>query len=115
MESFRTEIVATQQTRSDFLKWKLIICATLTGVGLGITGSEPTNDQFDNLCLCLIPFVCIYVDLICYHLDLKMLVFNKFFSSIDTSKVSNNSNDMNVKLLDIRLFKSYENICKKIS
>ena len=85
MVDIRQEIRETQTTRSDLFKWKLIISAALGAVGLGITKGSQSNDYSSNLDLafCLIPFVCACVDLLSYHLNLRILVINKFFTFLD--------------------------------
>jgi hypothetical protein len=76
MSEFRSEIVETSKTRSDFLKWKLIGAAGLGAVGLGVT--TPASIAGSYLVLALIPLVCFYVDMICRHTSLRILVIGRF-------------------------------------
>jgi hypothetical protein len=76
MSEFRSEIIETSNTRTEFLKWKLIGAAGLGAVGLGLT--EHTGTAGGYLVLALIPLVCVYVDLICRHISLRILVIGRF-------------------------------------
>lgn len=72
-------IIENQKIRTDLLKWKMIISATLASVGIGIdpllkTSVLPTPD----IVLCCIPFVAAFVDLLCSHLSLRVQVIGKF-------------------------------------
>ena len=66
IRDFRTEIVEAQKGRTDLLKWKLILVAALGALGLGINGfSKDAKPALSlDLALCLIPLVCVYVDLL---------------------------------------------------
>src|SRR5215831_8078248 len=85
MSSLRKEIVEAQKVRSEILKWKLILVAALGAVGLGF--SNP-NTIVPNayLVLLLIPLVCFYVDLLCRHMSLRIIVIGAFlrFGSKET-------------------------------
>jgi len=78
METLRTEILETQKVRSDLLKWKLIIVSALGGAGLGLSGNTGTVDA--SLVLCVIPFSCAYVDLLCRHLSIRNKIIGVFLS-----------------------------------
>ena len=110
MVNIRQEIRETQNIRSDLFKWKLIISAALGAVGLGITKGSQLSDYRSNvdLLFCLIPFVCAYVDLLCYHLNLRILIINKFFNrfTIDDNQV----NDWK----EIYLLHHYEETCGQV-
>lgn len=112
MESFRNEIITTQQVRADLFKWKLIISAALASVGLGINISKPEISS-NHLYLCLIPLVCTYVDVFCYHLDLRALVISKFFQSIDIEENYESENDIDIQLFEIDFLRSYECFCEE--
>lgn len=86
MDKLREEIIAAQQARSDFLKWKLVIVSVLGGAGLG----SYAGIKAPLVILALIPFAALYVDVICYHLALRTIVIGSFFKSIrpsDTTSV----------------------------
>jgi hypothetical protein len=76
METLRQEILQAQTVRSDLLKWKLALVGGLGAAGLGFAGSDALRDA--DLVLCAIPPVCAYVDLLCRHLSLRILVVGRF-------------------------------------
>lgn len=84
IRDFRIEIVEAEKGRTDLLKWKLILVATLGAIGLGIKGTDKTETLPSlslSLVLCLIPLVCVYVDLLCKHLQMRILVIGNFFQT----------------------------------
>lgn len=75
VSSLRTEVIESQKFKSDLLKWKLILAAALGAAALGINSSNGT--RVPEL-LALIPCVCVYADIVCYHNDLRVLVIGTF-------------------------------------
>jgi hypothetical protein len=75
MGNLRAEIIETQKIRSSLLQWKLILVSTLGGAGLGLTGNQLPNA---HLILCFIPFSCVYVDLLCRHLNIRIAIIGSF-------------------------------------
>src|SRR5579863_8405583 len=79
----RTEIVESEKARVDLFKWKIILVAALGAVGLGFeTGASANSASHESLpheyLLCLIPFVSVYVDLLCSHLNLRIIVIGRY-------------------------------------
>ena len=72
MSGLRDEIIEAEKARTDLLKWKLIIVSGLGGAGLGFTGQSSVPGAL--YVLLLIPAVCLYVDLMCRHLTLRIMV-----------------------------------------
>jgi hypothetical protein len=83
VEKLREEILQSERVRSDLLKWKLGLVGVVGAVGLGFSGTD-TLGRVD-LVLCTIPPVCVYVDLLCLHLTLKILVIGRFLESLGWS------------------------------
>lgn len=79
MSAFRQEIIDTAKARGDFMKWKLISVSALGASGLGLTGPYGTNHLY--VLLSLIPLVCFYVDLLCQHFSLRILVIARFLAN----------------------------------
>jgi len=82
IDVFKTEIIEAEKSRTDLLKWKLIIVATLGAVGLGIDPEDSGSTSAvmsPILALSLIPLAATYVDLLCKHLQLRILVVSEFF------------------------------------
>ncbi len=116
MKYFRQDIIYAQRTRADLLKWKLIISAALGAVGLGIYRPEAkaTDSLFPfELAFCLIPFVCAYVDLLCYHLNLRIFVINKFFKRFKVECPNQKSQNTNWEN-NIFFFQQYEATCDQV-
>jgi hypothetical protein len=76
-EALREEIRQGQAARTDLMRWKLLIVSGIGGVGLGLAGS---GDGAGNsvLVLGVLPLACAYVDLLCWHLDLRMQVIGEY-------------------------------------
>jgi hypothetical protein len=106
MEAFKNEIIEAEKGRTDLLKWKLILVSALGSIGLGISNSSSDAKPILSLhlTLCLIPFVCVYVDLLCKHLQMRILVISEFFQSCEYK------NDTDEALC----FQSYEQFCEKV-
>jgi len=79
----RTEIVECLKARIDLLKYKLLIIAILGSIGLGL--SDKINKENAVIApihlLCIIPFACIFVDSLCMHNNLRILVIAKFLQT----------------------------------
>lgn len=107
VEAFKTEIIEAERNRTDLLKWKLIIVAALIAVGFGIDSGDSTLVNirvYPELALTLIPAVATYVDLLCIHLQFRILVISKFFQNY-------NSNPSNEEML---CFIAYEKFCADV-
>jgi hypothetical protein len=76
MDKLREEILQAEQTRSDLLKLKLSLVGAIGALGLGFSGSGTFGHA--ELVLALVPLVCVYVDLLCRHLTLRIVVIGAF-------------------------------------
>jgi hypothetical protein len=76
MSDLRGEIVEAQKLRADFVKWKLIITSGLGAAGLGFT--EHSTLKYAYVVLTVIPFACAYVDLVCRHINLRIIIIGSF-------------------------------------
>ncbi len=81
MENLRSELVEAQKARTEFIRWKLVLVASIGSVGLGLTGSKLAPRP--ELVMCCIPFVCVYVDTMCRHLSLRVQVIGNFLRGND--------------------------------
>lgn len=106
MEAFKNEIVEAEKGRTDLLKWKLILVATLGAIGLGISNPSSTSKPMLSLhlALCLIPLVCVYVDLLCKHLQMRILVISEFFQHSEYRKNTDEGS----------CFYLYEGFCEQV-
>lgn len=84
--SLRDEVIQSQKARSEFFKYKLISIATLSSIGLGFNSYQTDHVSIEPVyVLCVIPFVCIYVDLLCWHNTLRILVIGRFLDYMNDS------------------------------
>ena len=82
----RDEIIESQKARADLFKWKIILVAAIgaavLGVGDPLGGSaHPTPDDMASkreYLLCLVPLVCVYTDILCAHMNLRIRVIGQF-------------------------------------
>lgn len=83
VDKLRDEIVECHKLRADFLKWKLVLVAVLAAAGLsGKTTDEALVPGARQLVLLLIPFVCVYADLMCLPNWLRVYSLRRFISNI---------------------------------
>jgi predicted ATPase len=103
LEAFRNEIVEAEKGRMDLLKWKLLLIAGLGTVGFGLSSSGKSTSSVlsPHLLLCLIPLVCIYVDSLCQHLQMRILVISEFFRNYKYQG----------RDIDMMRFRAYEKFC----
>ncbi len=80
--SLRSEIVESQKARIDLLKYKLLAVAALGafGLGAGHGEDEPMSSMY-IYAFCFIPFVCVYIDLLCYHNTLRIRVIGNYLNA----------------------------------
>jgi hypothetical protein len=82
MEKLRDEILQAESARSDLLKWKLGLVGTIGAAGLGFAGFYRSGQgHHPDLVLAVLPLVAIYVDLLCLHLTLRILVIGSFLAT----------------------------------
>ncbi len=74
MDKLREEIIEAEKARADLLRWKLVITAALGGVGLGLSGTSAATP----LLLLGVPLVCVYVDLLCNHMNLRIQLIAQY-------------------------------------
>jgi hypothetical protein len=71
----RNEVIESQKARTDLFKGKIILVAAIGAAGLGIGNTTGKNYNL----LCLIPLVCVYVDILCSHMNLRIRPSAIFF------------------------------------
>jgi hypothetical protein len=85
-DKLRDELIECDKLRADFLKWKLLLIAVLGGTGLSgkvLDGTmEPGTRTF---VLLLIPFVCVYADLLCLQNGLRVFSIRRFISGLSNA------------------------------
>src|SRR5436309_3044553 len=76
-DKLREEIVSSQTTRTDYLKLKLVSVAAIASAALGLGQKSAPSPGYRYL-LCLVPFACVFCDLLCAHIALKIHVIGVF-------------------------------------
>jgi hypothetical protein len=71
----RQEIIESEKTQADFLKWKLISVASIASVFLSF---KVANTYDLSILLCIVPLICTYVDLISVHLMLRIVLIGTY-------------------------------------
>jgi uncharacterized metal-binding protein len=79
MDTLRQELLQAQKTRSELLKWKLLIVAGVGGAALGFSGRGPGKSY---LALAVLPLCCAYVDLLCWNLFRRIKSIGIFFEHV---------------------------------
>lgn len=77
----REEILESEKVRTDLMKYKLFAVAVLGAVGAGIGQFSivDAKSYFEpKFVLLLLPFLCVYIDLLCWHNSLRILVIGNF-------------------------------------
>jgi phosphorylase kinase alpha/beta subunit len=84
LEPLRTEIRESEKARIELLRYKLMAVAVLGAIGLGFQIQRDNKAILDfDYVLCIIPFVCTYIDLLCYHNTIRILVIAHFLNHND--------------------------------
>jgi len=115
--SLRQEILESQKARMDFLKFKLVAIAVLGAAALGLQGTESAGSLGEDIdfILCILPFVCIYVDFICYHNNIRVFIiaqylqqsgdeYETFLKQLSSGKSQKKGTDYYFKLEDFVIF-----------
>jgi hypothetical protein len=83
----RDEIIESQKARADLFKWKIILVAAIGAAVLGVgdplagTGARSGQEEIVSkreYLLCLVPLVCVYTDILCAHMNLRIRVIGQF-------------------------------------
>jgi hypothetical protein len=81
-EWLRHEIVESEKTQADFLKWKFILIAAVGSVSLGFNSVANYSSEGAQLLLCVVPLLCAYVDLISLHIMGRIITVGKYLMCI---------------------------------
>jgi hypothetical protein len=82
--SLRNEIIESQKTEADFLKWKLIAIGAVSSISLGFTpaAAPPANPHGRELLLCAIPLICAYIDFVSLHIMIRIVTIGTYLKKI---------------------------------
>jgi hypothetical protein len=78
IELAKNEMLEAQKERDSLMRWKLILVSTIGAAALGFSQNSPLpNAEF---ALCLIPFTCVYVDILCRNLSIRTKMISLFLA-----------------------------------
>ena len=82
--ALRNEIVESQKTQAEFLKWKLIAVGAVSSISLGFTPVETdrVNPRGLELLLCAIPLICAYIDFVSLHIMIRIVTIGTYLKKI---------------------------------
>lgn len=69
------EILQAQASRSELLKWKLLLMAGLGAAAFGLGEGKGVAPVL----LALIPLACVYVDLLCSNLNIRQIAIGTYY------------------------------------
>lgn len=80
MTALRTEIIESQKTQAEFLKWKLIAVSAVGSISLGFTpvATQTANSQGLALLLCAVPLICAYIDFVSLHIMIRIVTIGTY-------------------------------------
>lgn len=81
MSAISEELALAQSARQELLKWKLIVVSTLGAAGLGFIENKVKINL--HLVILLIPFSCVYIDLLCRNLSVRTKQIAFFVSTLE--------------------------------
>jgi hypothetical protein len=74
----REEIIESQKTQADFLKWKLIAVAAISSIAFGFAPSMGKQSDDAKILTCLIPLLCAYIDLVSLHIMIRAITIGLY-------------------------------------
>jgi hypothetical protein len=74
-KQIRDALIENQKTRTDLLRWKMILVAAIGAAASGAGGIDPSHC---SLLFSLIPLVCVYVDLLSRDQTLRILSITRY-------------------------------------
>ncbi|HXH40428.1 MAG TPA: hypothetical protein VNN08_17490, partial [Thermoanaerobaculia bacterium] len=120
-DKLRDEIIESQRTQHDLMKWKLFLIAAIGAAGLGafpgmmaVTARTPTDAALKpdtTPLLALIPLVCLYVDTLCFHNVLRVMAIARYCRSLTAKNPPVIGTD-NLSRNEAAAIATYENYCK---
>lgn len=81
-DGLRYEVVEAQKARTDLMKYKLVVTAILGAVAIGV-GPAAGAERVPYV-VGMIPAVALYVDAVCNHNDIRMMVIGRYLRSSDS-------------------------------
>jgi len=110
VDKLRDEIIESQKAQAAFTRWKLLLVAGFGAASLGALPNGHVSIRSLAL-LCLLPFVCLYVDTLCYHSGIRVLTIARYLR-VDAS-IPVGASDDNCNLTDLTAVRDYEVFCAR--
>lgn len=86
IDKLRDEIIESEKARTDLMKWKLILVAAIGAAAFGL-GSTAAPKGNPGVLLALVPFVCLYVDALCFHNEIRIMTIAQFLRTLDKDSI----------------------------
>jgi hypothetical protein len=77
-DSLKKELLQAQNERGKLMKWKILLISGIGSAALGFSASPAL--PYAELALCVIPFACAYVDLLCRNLSVRTKLISAFMA-----------------------------------
>jgi hypothetical protein len=84
------------------IKWKLVIVAAVFAWSLKTGGNE--YEQISFWAISLVPFICLFVDCQCFHINLRTLVIGHFLRLSKPKPESNDPKTESIEQTDYEIF-----------
>lgn len=110
VDKLREEIIESQKAQAAFAQWKLLLVAGFGAASLGALPNAQVSVRSLAL-LCLLPFVCLYVDTLCYHSGIRVVTIARYLR-VDAS-LSEWRNDPHSHANDLVAVRDYEQFCAR--
>lgn len=101
---YRQEIIEAEKARTTFMQWKLVVVGAVASFGLSATHIQDVQTR--TIILMIIPLACLYVDVCCYQITLRILVIADFLTRIIGQEPFRES------IVDAPIHIAYENHCR---
>jgi hypothetical protein len=113
-DKLREEIMQSQIAQNSLTKWKLGMIAAIGAAGLGALNQGEAPRELVVL-WALIPFVCLYTDIVCYHVGVRVVAIARYFRlRQDSDSYKQLLFHLNpAERAAIRVFDDYEWFCVK--
>lgn len=112
IDKLRDEIIESQKAQASFARWKLLLVSAFGAAGLGALPGVRFSEGSLAL-LGLLPFVCLYVDTLCYHSGIRVITIARYLrveadmSAVRTALQAGQHDYNSVDLLAVRDYETF--------
>lgn len=109
VDKLRDEIIESQKAQASFTRWKILLVTIFGAAGLGVLPYGRFSEGSLAL-LALLPLVCLYVDALCYHSGIRVMVIARYLRGSDSSEDQQPATDgSDYNTTDLVAARDYEN------